>query len=66
MTTMIRTVHTIDAHTGGEPLRILMSGMPPVPGATIHDKRVWLRQHRDDLRCFLMNEPRGHADMYGA
>ncbi len=61
-----RVVQTIDAHTGGEPLRLLVSGLPPVPGDTILEKRAWLMVHRDDLRQFLMNEPRGHADMYGA
>jgi trans-L-3-hydroxyproline dehydratase len=66
MLNFARTIQTIDAHTGGEPLRILVSGMPPVPGATILEKRSWLKAHRDDLRQFLMNEPRGHADMYGA
>ncbi|MFC3108116.1 trans-3-hydroxy-L-proline dehydratase [Undibacterium arcticum] len=66
MLNLSRTIHTIDAHTGGEPLRILMSGLPPVPGTTILEKRAWLRANRDDVRQFLMNEPRGHADMYGA
>jgi trans-L-3-hydroxyproline dehydratase len=66
MLNFLRTLQTIDAHTGGEPLRIVSSGLPPVPGATILDKRAWLQLHRDDLRQFLMNEPRGHADMYGA
>lgn len=66
MLNFLRTVHTIDAHTGGEPLRILVSGMPPVPGKNILEKRAWLKANRDDLRQFLMNEPRGHADMYGA
>ena len=66
MLNLSRTIHTIDAHTGGEPLRILMAGLPPVPGTTILEKRAWLRANRDDLRQFLMNEPRGHADMYGA
>jgi len=66
MLSYIRTVQTIDAHTGGEPLRIVVAGLPQVPGASILEKREWLKQHRDDLRQFLMNEPRGHADMYGA
>ncbi|HZW20348.1 trans-3-hydroxy-L-proline dehydratase [Noviherbaspirillum sp.] len=66
MLNFLRTIQTIDAHTGGEPLRILVSGMPPVPGKNILEKRAWLKEHRDDLRQFLMNEPRGHADMYGA
>ncbi|MFJ3047445.1 trans-3-hydroxy-L-proline dehydratase [Herbaspirillum chlorophenolicum] len=61
-----RTVQTIDAHTGGEPLRILVSGLPKIPAGTILQQRAWLRENRDDLRQFLMNEPRGHADMYGA
>jgi len=66
MLSFIRTIQTIDAHTGGEPLRLMVSGMPPVPGSTILEKRAWLKANRDDLRQFLMNEPRGHADMYGA
>ncbi|HYD96026.1 MAG TPA: trans-3-hydroxy-L-proline dehydratase [Noviherbaspirillum sp.] len=66
MLNFLRTIQTIDAHTGGEPLRILVSGMPPVPGKNILEKRAWLKANRDDLRQFLMNEPRGHADMYGA
>lgn len=66
MVSYVRTIHTIDAHTGGEPLRLLLSPMPPVPGRTILEQRAWLQNHRDDLRRFLMNEPRGHADMYGA
>ncbi|OWW20136.1 trans-3-hydroxy-L-proline dehydratase [Noviherbaspirillum denitrificans] len=66
MLNFLRTIQTIDAHTGGEPLRILVSGMPPVPGNNILEKRAWLKENRDDLRKFLMNEPRGHADMYGA
>lgn len=66
MLNIVRTIHTIDAHTGGEPLRIVTTGLPPVPGATILEKRSWLQANLDDLRKFLMNEPRGHADMYGA
>ena len=30
-----RTYTTIDAHTAGEPLRIITSGLPFIPGATI-------------------------------
>jgi len=59
-------VRTIDAHTEGEPLRIITSGYPQVPGDTILAKRRYLQQHLDHLRQSLMFEPRGHADMYGA
>jgi proline racemase len=59
-------LEVLDMHTGGEPVRIVRSGYPPVVGATILDKRRYAREHLDHLRRFLMFEPRGHADMYGA
>ncbi|HVU10503.1 MAG TPA: proline racemase family protein [Phototrophicaceae bacterium] len=58
-------ITTIDAHTAGEPLRIITSGFPELPGSTILEKRQYARQHYDHLRKTLMWEPRGHADMYG-
>jgi proline racemase len=59
-------IRTIDAHTAGEPLRLIVDGFPHVEGATMLERREWLRDHHDDLRTALMLEPRGHADMYGA
>jgi len=59
-------LEVLDMHTGGEPVRIVRGGYPPVLGATILDKRRYAREHLDHLRRFLMFEPRGHADMYGA
>ena len=59
-------ITTIDAHTGGEPLRIITSGVPEPHGATILAKRDHAMQHSEELRRILMWEPRGHADMYGA
>ena len=56
---------TVDAHTGGEPLRIVTAGIPRIPGATILEKRRWVRENLDHVRRALMLEPRGHADMYG-
>jgi proline racemase len=58
-------VTTIDAHTAGEPLRIITGGLPPLPGDTILAKRRYAREHLDYVRKALMWEPRGHADMYG-
>ena len=57
---------TIDAHTAGEPLRLITSGWPAPKGATQLERRAWARQHQDHLRRALMFEPRGHLDMYGA
>ena len=61
-----QTVKTIEAHTGGEPLRVILDGFPEPEGKTILEKRRWVRENCDHLRRGLMWEPRGHADMYGA
>jgi trans-L-3-hydroxyproline dehydratase len=58
-------ITTLDAHAAGEPLRIVLTGFPEVPGATILAKRRHLQTSLDHLRTALMWEPRGHADMYG-
>ena len=58
-------ITTTEMHTGGEPVRIVESGYPPIPGATILDKRRYARENLDHLRKALMREPRGHFDMYG-
>jgi proline racemase len=60
------TIRTIDAHTAGEPLRLIVDGFPSVEGATMQEKREWVRANHDHLRTALMLEPRGHTDMYGA
>ena len=60
------TIRTIDAHTAGEPLRLIVDGFPSVQGATMQEKREWVRANHDHLRTALMLEPRGHSDMYGA
>jgi trans-L-3-hydroxyproline dehydratase len=59
-------IKTIDAHTAGEPLRLIVEGFPRIEGGTMLEKREWVRENLDHLRRALMLEPRGHADMYGA
>lgn len=59
-------ITTLDMHTGGEPLRVIIDGLPPIEGSTVLEKRRYFREHYDHLRTGLMWEPRGHADMYGA
>jgi proline racemase len=60
------TLKTIDAHAGGGPLRLVVDGFPAPRGRTMADKVEWIRAHADRLRCVLMREPRGHADIGGA
>jgi trans-L-3-hydroxyproline dehydratase len=59
-------ITTLDAHAGGEPLRIVTGGLPDIEGETVLEKRRYMREHLDEYRSALMWEPRGHADMYGA
>lgn len=59
-------IKTIDAHTAGEPLRIILEGLPEIIGNTILEKRKYMKENFDHLRKAVMFEPRGHADMYGA
>jgi trans-L-3-hydroxyproline dehydratase len=58
-------ITTIDAHTEGEPFRVIVGGFPDIPGETILERRRHVMETLDHLRRALMWEPRGHADMYG-
>lgn len=64
---MLSDIATSDYHTAGEPFRIVASGMPMIPGATVLERRHYAQcsEEFDAVRKFLANEPRGHADMYG-
>lgn len=59
-------ITTIDMHTGGEPLRVPIAGLPELKGNSILEVRRYFRDYHDKIRTGLMWEPRGHADMYGA
>jgi proline racemase len=56
----------IDSHTMGEPTRIVIGGIPNIPGSTMADKKIYLEEHMDYIRTALMREPRGHRDMFGS
>ena len=58
-------VETVDYHCAGEPFRIVLAGAPELEGSTILEKRRWALENCDQIRSLLVNEPRGHADMYG-
>jgi proline racemase len=58
-------VSTVDFHCGGEPFRIVTDGVGLLKGATILEKRRDAAERLDEIRRLLVNEPRGHADMYG-
>ena len=58
-------ISVVDYHTAGEPFRIVVDGAPPLSGDTVLAKRSHVRDHHDDVRQLIINEPRGHADQYG-
>lgn len=58
-------INTIDMHTGGEPLRVILDGFPKLEGNSVLEYRRFCKENFDQLRTALMFEPRGHADMYG-
>lgn len=58
-------IETVEMHTGGEAVRIVVAGYPEIEGATILDKRRFARERLDRWRRLIMHEPRGHYDMYG-
>ena len=60
-------ISVVDYHTAGEPFRIVTSGLPPIEGETVPDRRSYAMTNTsvDRYRQLLVNEPRGHADMYG-
>lgn len=65
---MIRQQDVFDViytHTDGDPLCIVHSGIPYPAGSSILEKRRFLEENYDWLRCALMREPRGHKDMFG-
>lgn len=53
-------ITAIDAHAAGEPGRVIVGGVLDVPGTTMFEKMVYLREHHDDLRKRMLREPRGY------
>ena len=58
-------IKSMDLHTGGEPLRVILDGFPELQGNNVLEYRNDCLLNHDTLRRTLMFEPRGHADMYG-
>ena len=56
----------IDAHTCGNPVRVVIDNKPELEGASMDDKRHDFEQRYDWIRQGLMFEPRGHDAMSGS
>jgi proline racemase len=59
-------IATIDSHTQGEPTRLLVGGIGPLPGASIKAKRDYFESRFDPIRMLLTREPRGHRGVMAA
>ena len=60
------TFECIDAHTCGNPVRLVVSGGPDLEGRDIAEKRQHFIREFDWIRTGLMFEPRGHDMMSGS
>lgn len=56
-------ISTVDTHTGGEPTRIILSGLPRLYGNSVKEKRDYFKENFDYIRKRLTFEPRGFAGM---
>lgn len=54
-----RMIWTADTNTGGQPTRTVIAGMPRIRGKTMSEKMLNMRDNFDDIRTFLISEPRG-------
>jgi 4-hydroxyproline epimerase len=62
----IHRIQVVDSHTGGEPTRVVLSGVPPCQGASLAEKTDDLRRHYDAYRAAIVQEPRGSDVLVGA
>jgi 4-hydroxyproline epimerase len=63
---MKKTFFCIDAHTCGNPVRVVAGGGPVLQGNNMSEKRQHFLQEYDWIRKGLMFEPRGHDMMSGS
>ncbi len=63
---MRKTFFCIDAHTCGNPVRVVAGGGPNLKGADMMEKRLHFLEKYDWIRKGLMFEPRGHDMMSGS
>jgi 4-hydroxyproline epimerase len=61
-----KTFSCIDAHTCGNPVRVVSGGAPILKGANMSEKRQHFLSEYDWIRKGLMFEPRGHDMMSGS
>ena len=62
----MNTLQVIDSHTGGEPTRAVVGGLPDLGGGSVAGQLDRMRDGHDWVRSAVVNEPRGSDAMVGA
>jgi 4-hydroxyproline epimerase len=59
-------VQVVDSHTGGEPTRVVVAGLPDLGTGPLTERRARFRNEFDRYRAAIVNEPRGSDVLVGA
>jgi 4-hydroxyproline epimerase len=62
----IQRIEVVDSHTGGEPTRVVMRGVPELGTGPLEERRLALDRDHGHWRDAVVREPRGHDAMVGA
>jgi 4-hydroxyproline epimerase len=62
----MKPIHIIDSHTGGEPTRVIIDGMPDLGGGSVADRAARFAKGFDHYRVATVCEPRGNDVLVGA
>jgi 4-hydroxyproline epimerase len=60
------TIRFVDSHTGGEPTRVVISGLPDLGSGSMAERLAEFRTRHDRYRSAIVNEPRGSDVIVGA
>ena len=63
---MMQKIKVIDSHTGGEPTRVVIDGLPDLGGGNLATQRETFAKEFDRYRAAIVNEPRGSDVIVGA
>lgn len=62
----IKRISVVDSHTGGEPTRVVIAGMPDLGAGPLSERVRVFRERFDCFRSCVVNEPRGSDVLVGA
>jgi proline racemase len=60
MSSFKNSIKAVDLHACGEPGRVIIGGVPDVPGKTMFEKKKFFETQADGLRKRMLREPRGY------